>query len=64
MIGTSVNPVNDIQSDPTVDLCKASFVASHGAKSLQVSRLCRVLVCSKDRAEMLAPFVFGEGRTR
>jgi hypothetical protein len=44
--------VNDIQS----------ATAAHAAKSLQVSRLCRVLVCSKDAAEMLAPFVFGESR--
>jgi hypothetical protein len=60
MIGISVNSVNDIQSDPTVDLCEAPFVASHGANTLQVSRLCQVLVCSEDTAEMLAPFVFGE----
>jgi hypothetical protein len=44
--------VNDIQSAP----------AAQAAKSLQVSRLCRMLVCSKDAAEMLAPFVFGESR--
>jgi hypothetical protein len=64
MIGTSVNSVNDIQSASPVSLCEASSAAAHAAKSLQVNRLCRVLVCSKDAAEMLAPFVFGESRTR
>jgi hypothetical protein len=60
MIGATVNSINDIQSAPAVKLCEAPSIAAHAVKSLQVSRLCRVLVCSKDAAEMLAPFVFGE----
>jgi hypothetical protein len=41
---------------------EAPFVASHGAMSPQVSRPCRVLICSRDAAEMLAPLIFGESR--
>jgi hypothetical protein len=63
MIASSVIPINDVQSAAaTLNVCEVASVAKHGAKSLQVSRLCRVLVCSRDAAEMLAPFVFGESR--
>jgi hypothetical protein len=62
MIAQSLNPINDSQSAAALNLCEVASAAGHAAKSLQISRLCRVLVCSRDAAEMLAPFVFGESR--
>jgi hypothetical protein len=63
MIGLSGNSINnDIPSAP-VNSSEVAAGALLAVKSLQVSRLCRVLVCSRDAAEMLAPLVFGESRT-
>jgi hypothetical protein len=60
MIGTSVSSINPFQPAAVASLCEASSNLSHAAKSLQVNQLRRMLVCSKEAAEILAPFVFGE----